>query len=114
MTSASWSMMLMVMVNAILFHAMPRISRPDILFAVTVPEGTPDGAVLRLRGMGAPGARGGTAGDLLLHVQVRPDAEFSRRGDDIYSEVDVPAPIAGHPHRPRIGRQGAHFDLEGP
>jgi molecular chaperone DnaJ len=61
--------------------------------AVTVPEGTPDGAVLRLRGMGAPGARGGTAGDLLLHVQVRPDAEFSRRGDDIYSEVDVPAPI---------------------
>ena len=33
------------------------------------------------------------AGDLLLHVQVRPDAEFSRRGDDIYSEVDVPAPI---------------------
>ena len=38
MTSASWSMMLVVTVNAILFHAMPRFSRPDILFAVTVPE----------------------------------------------------------------------------
>ena len=32
MTSASWSMMLVVSVNAILFHAMPRFSRPDILF----------------------------------------------------------------------------------
>jgi uncharacterized membrane protein len=38
MTSASWAMMLVVTVNAILFHAMPRVSRPDILFAVTVPE----------------------------------------------------------------------------
>jgi uncharacterized membrane protein len=31
-------MMLVVAVNAILFHAMPRVSRPDILFAVTVPD----------------------------------------------------------------------------
>jgi hypothetical protein len=31
-------MMLVVTVNAILFHAMPRFSRPDILFAVTVPD----------------------------------------------------------------------------
>ena len=38
MTSASWAMMLVVTVNAILFHAMPRFSRPDILFAVTVPS----------------------------------------------------------------------------
>ncbi|HEU4691509.1 MAG TPA: hypothetical protein VFS23_24265, partial [Vicinamibacterales bacterium] len=38
MTSTSWTMMLVVTMNAILFHAMPRISRPDILFAVTVPD----------------------------------------------------------------------------
>jgi uncharacterized membrane protein len=38
MTTAYWSMMLVVTANAILFHAMPRVSRPDILFAVTVPE----------------------------------------------------------------------------
>jgi hypothetical protein len=31
-------MMLMVTVNALLFHFMPRFSRPDILFAVTVSE----------------------------------------------------------------------------
>src|SRR6186713_598080 len=34
MTSDAWSTMLVVTVNAILFHAMPRVSRPDILFAV--------------------------------------------------------------------------------
>ena len=44
MTSASWSMMLVVTVNAILFHAMPRFSRPDILFAVTVPDAFVAGA----------------------------------------------------------------------
>jgi uncharacterized membrane protein len=38
MTSASWTMMLMVTAHAILFHAMPRVSRPDILFAVTVSD----------------------------------------------------------------------------
>jgi uncharacterized membrane protein len=38
MTSVSWTMMLFVTVNAIFFHAMPRFSRPDILFAVTVPD----------------------------------------------------------------------------
>ena len=44
MTSASWSTMLVVTVNTILFHAMPRFSRPDILFAVTVPEAFAVGA----------------------------------------------------------------------
>ena len=51
MTSASWAMMLVVTVNAILFHAMPRFSRPDILFAVTVPDAfvAGDGRVLVFR-----------------------------------------------------------------
>ena len=48
MTSASWALMLVVTVNAILFHAMPRFSRPDILFAVTVPEAFVAGAGRRL------------------------------------------------------------------
>src|SRR4029078_8030275 len=37
MTSFAWAMMLIVTVHALMFHAMPRFSRPDILFAVTVP-----------------------------------------------------------------------------
>jgi uncharacterized membrane protein len=44
MTSASWATMLVVTVNAIFFHAMPRLSRPEILFAMTAPEAFVAGA----------------------------------------------------------------------
>ena len=37
MTSSAWAMMLGIAMQALLFHAMPRFSRPDILFALTVP-----------------------------------------------------------------------------
>ncbi|MHC4551100.1 MAG: DnaJ C-terminal domain-containing protein [Planctomycetota bacterium] len=61
---------------------------------VTIPEGARDRAVLRLRGLGAPGRRGGPPGDLLLHLRVAPDPVFRRKGDDIRVEVDVMAPQA--------------------
>jgi len=38
MTSGSWFLMLVVAVHAFVFHVMPRLSRPDILFAVTVSD----------------------------------------------------------------------------
>ena len=70
MTSASWSMMLVVSVNAILFHAMPRFSRPDILFAVTVPEafaaGTGRALVARYRAIVWSGAAAALVIGLLL------------------------------------------------
>ena len=70
MTSASWSMVLVVTVNTILFHAMPRFSRPDILFAVTVPEAFAAGAgralVARYRAIVWSGATAALAIGLLL------------------------------------------------
>jgi uncharacterized membrane protein len=70
MTSASWSTMLVVTVNTILFHAMPRFSRPDILFAVTVPEAFAAGAgrtlVARYRAIVWSGATAALAIGLLL------------------------------------------------
>lgn len=70
MTSASWSVMLVVSVNAIIFHAMPRFSRPDILFAVTVPEAFAAGAgrtlVARYRAIVWSGAAAALAIGLLL------------------------------------------------
>jgi uncharacterized membrane protein len=39
-----WTTSLVVLGNAIYWHAMPRYSRPDILFAVTVPEAFAAGA----------------------------------------------------------------------
>lgn len=37
MSADLWLMLLVVGVNALMFHALPRLSRPDILFSVTVP-----------------------------------------------------------------------------
>ncbi len=81
MTSASWSTMLVVTVNTILFHAMPRFSRPDILFAVTVPEAFAAGAgrtlVARYRAIVWSGATAALAIGLLLPTFL-PD--FGREG----------------------------------
>ena len=44
MTFAFWNLILMVTLNALVFHFMPRFSRPDILFGVTVPEAFVAGA----------------------------------------------------------------------
>ena len=61
---------------------------------VTVPEGTSDGDRLRLRGLGGPGIRGGPAGDLLLLIHILPDPHYRRKGKDIHTDLDVPAPLA--------------------
>lgn len=58
---------------------------------LTVPEGVEDGQVLRLRGKGAPGIRGGEPGDALVEIRVRPHPEFRRQGSDIL--IDVPIAI---------------------
>ncbi len=61
---------------------------------ITIPEGTEDGAILRLGGLGGAGTGGGPPGDLLVHVRVRPDPVFHREGNDVHSEVPVPVATA--------------------
>ncbi|PWN01078.1 molecular chaperone DnaJ [Nocardioides silvaticus] len=53
-----------------------------------VPAGVKDGQRIRLRGKGAPGERGGPAGDLYVTVRVRPDRVFGRKGENL--TIDVP------------------------
>jgi DnaJ-class molecular chaperone len=60
--------------------------------SVTIPQGLPDGARMRLRGQGLPGTGGGPAGDLLLEVRVEPHPLFRRSGDTL--EVTLPVSIA--------------------
>ncbi len=59
--------------------------------AVEIPAGIQDGQTLRLRGQGEAGRQGTAAGDLFVHVRVRPDPRFVREGDDIRSEFTLPA-----------------------
>jgi DnaJ-class molecular chaperone len=56
---------------------------------LSVPEGVTDGQVLRLKGKGLSGVRGGEAGDALVEIKVRPHSEFNRSGDDILSDMPI-------------------------
>jgi len=56
---------------------------------VKIPPGVTDGSRVRVAGEGRPG-RGGARGDLYLVISVRPHERFSRRGDDLHTEVEVP------------------------
>ena len=70
MTFQTWAMILVIAVQALVFHAMPRFSRPDILFAVTVSEAFAAGAgrsfVARYRAIVWTGAAAAVAVSLLM------------------------------------------------
>ncbi|RKT05526.1 molecular chaperone DnaJ [Streptomyces sp. 3211.6] len=59
---------------------------------VRIPAGVSDGQRIRLRGKGAPGERGGPAGDLYVVVHVGTHPVFGRKGDNL--TVTVPVTIA--------------------
>jgi molecular chaperone DnaJ len=61
---------------------------------IKVPEGVKDGKTLRLAGLGGAGRRGGEAGDLLVRIRVKKDPAFTRVGNDVHSEVNVPVATA--------------------
>jgi molecular chaperone DnaJ len=75
----------------------------DRTYTVDVPGGIDDGQTLRLSGRGAVGPRGGAAGDLYVHVRVRPHDRFVRQGYDLVHELHVPLTQAA---------LGAHFPYE--
>jgi DnaJ-class molecular chaperone len=68
-----------------------QLTLPDkSVLDVTIPPGTRDGQVLRLRGKGRPGLGGGPPGDALIEITVRPHPIFTRKGDDIHIELPIP------------------------
>jgi DnaJ-class molecular chaperone len=56
---------------------------------VTIPPGTRDGQILRLKGKGQPGLNGGSPGDALIEVSVAPHRVFTRKGDDIHVDLAI-------------------------
>jgi DnaJ-class molecular chaperone len=61
---------------------------------VTIPPGTENGQILRLKSQGHPGIGGGPAGDAFIEIRVRPHPFFTRVGNDVHVELPVSLPEA--------------------
>ncbi len=61
----------------------------DKTYHVDVPAGVVDGSTLRLTRRGAAGPRGGSPGDLYVHLRVRPHDRYRREDDDLVTEVSI-------------------------
>lgn len=67
----------------------PRFSRLEI----TIPPGVDTGSRVKISGKGG-GPPGGPTGDLYLLVTVADDPRFERKGDNLYTDIDLPVATA--------------------
>ncbi|HEU5033156.1 MAG TPA: molecular chaperone DnaJ [Mycobacteriales bacterium] len=75
---------------------------------VKVPAGVEDGMRLRLSGEGEVGPGGGPPGDLYVEIRERAHPVFTRDGDDLHCEVQLPMTAAA------LGTTVALETLDGP
>ncbi len=69
-------------------HGHGRVEKHKTL-SVKVPPGVDTGDRIRLSGEGEAGENGGPAGDLYVHMHIRPHKIFERDGMDLYCEVPI-------------------------
>lgn len=56
---------------------------------ITVPAGVADGQTIRLKGYGQKAMNGGENGDLYITFVIDKDDTFERKGDDLYTHVNI-------------------------
>lgn len=61
---------------------------------VVIPAGVDSGQVMKFSEKGEAGKRGKKAGDLYLHIFVKPNTLFRRKGDDLYAAAKIPISLA--------------------
>jgi molecular chaperone DnaJ len=64
-----------------------------------VPEGTPTGAVFRIRGKGLPVVNGHGRGELFVHVRVQTPAKLSKRQRELLQQLEASGKIENRPER---------------
>jgi curved DNA-binding protein len=64
---------------------------------ITIPAGTEDGQVIKLKGYGQASVNGGVAGDLFLTFKINNDSFFKRVGNDLQliQEIDIYTALLG-------------------
>ncbi len=67
----------------------------------TIPEGTQNGKVFRLRGKGIKGVRTGHLGDLFCHVSVDTPVKLTERQKELLQELEKLTIEGGSKHNPR-------------
>lgn len=63
------------------------VTKDHQTITVTIPAGIDSGETLRLSSQGEAGKHGGGAGDLFISIRIRPDDNFKREGQTIYSNL---------------------------
>lgn len=61
----------------------------DKTLRIRIPRGVSAGQLIRVAGHGDPGFNGGAAGDLMLEVRFRPDAQWQVQGRDLSGSLRV-------------------------
>lgn len=69
-----------------------RVMKEEMI-KINIPAGVEDGNILRLKGMGNAGLRGGKFGDLIVLINEIKDDRFERKGRDLKIKVKVPYPV---------------------
>jgi len=55
-----------------------------------IPRGIADDQILRVKGKGAHGSKGGESGNLLLKIRVLGDQKYERKNNDLYTDLEIP------------------------
>lgn len=69
-------------------HGVKRVQTTKKL-SVKIPAGVNEGTVLKLAGKGASGLRGGSNGDVYVHIRVKQSKKFHRDHFDIHTEQHI-------------------------
>jgi curved DNA-binding protein len=56
---------------------------------INVPAGIDHGATIRYQGLGDDSIPGAPRGDLNVTILIQPDQKFERRGEDLYTTIDI-------------------------
>jgi molecular chaperone DnaJ len=77
-----------------------KIQAPTLegLHELTIPEGTQNGAQLRLKGKGVAEVQGRGRGDLIVHIEVRTPTKLSRDQRHLLEQLRETLPLDNDPH----------------